>query len=193
MEINMFWDKVIFGEELYNVVLWFLAYSVLGWGVESAYMSLCNHKLTNRGFARGPFCPIYGVGALTVYFALRMYSDNKVLLFVCGSLFATLIEFITAMIMQKVFGEVWWDYHDKPLNYKGILCLESSVAWGFYTLGLFFFLQNVVVDIVKAVPLRIGRIGGGILLIVFLADFFWVLYKEKGSDVRRKWREWREL
>lgn len=189
----MFWDKVIFGEELYNVVLWFLAYSVLGWGVESAYMSLCNHKLTNRGFARGPFCPIYGVGALTVYFALRMYSDNKVLLFVCGSLFATLIEFITAMIMQKVFGEVWWDYHDKPLNYKGILCLESSVAWGFYTLGLFFFLQNVVVDIVKAVPLRIGRIGGGILLIVFLADFFWVLYKEKGSDVRRKWREWREL
>jgi len=173
------WDKVIFQEEVYNIVLWFLTYSILGWLVESIYMSICNHRLTNRGFARGPFCPIYGVGALTVYFALRAFCDNKILLFICGSIFATAIEFFTALIMQKIFGEIWWDYHDKPFNYKGILCLESSIAWGFYTIVLFVFLQNTVVDIVKAVPVRVGRIGGGILLVAFGIDFLVALYKEK--------------
>ena len=58
---------MIFGYDFYHVLLWFLAYSMLGWLVESIYMSICNRKLTNRGFARGPICPIYGVGALTVF------------------------------------------------------------------------------------------------------------------------------
>ena len=55
------WNRVIFGYDFYHVLLWFLAYSMLGWLVESIYMSICNRKLTNRGFARGPICPIYGV------------------------------------------------------------------------------------------------------------------------------------
>jgi len=186
------WNKVILGEEIYNIILWFLTYSMLGWIVESIYMSVCNRKITNRGFARGPFCPIYGVGALTVYFALRAYCDNKILLFICGSMFATLIEFVTAMIMQKIFGEIWWDYHNKPFNYKGILCLESSIAWGFYTIALFVFLQNFVVDLVKAVPVRIGRIGGSVLMIIFLVDFLSSLHKEKQEDINRMWNGWKE-
>ena len=58
--------------------MWFLTYSMMGWLVESIYMSFCNHKITNRGFAKGPFCPIYGFGALTVFFVLRPYSDNSI-------------------------------------------------------------------------------------------------------------------
>ena len=129
------WDKVIFGRDLYHVVLWFLTYSILGWIVESIYMSICNKKWTNRGFSKGPLCPIYGVGALTVYFVLSPYSHNRVLLFFLGAILATTIEWVTARIMERIFGEVWWDYTDKPFNYKGILCLESTLAWGLYKIG----------------------------------------------------------
>ena len=80
----MWWNKVIFGWSAYHVVLWFLVYSIMGWIVESIYMSVCNRKLTNRGFAKGPYCPIYGVGALTVFFILRPYSQNPFTLFVLG-------------------------------------------------------------------------------------------------------------
>ena len=85
----MWWDKVFFGIDGYQFVMWFLTYSMMGWLVESVYMSICNRKLTNRGFVRGPFCPIYGFGALTVFILLRPYSDNNILLFVLGSLCAT--------------------------------------------------------------------------------------------------------
>ena len=153
----MWWDKVIFGMDSYQVVWWFLTYSILGWAVESLYMSFCNRKLTNRGFAKGPFCPIYGVGALTVYFLLRRYESNTLLLFIYGSVLATTLEFLTALLMLRIFGDFWWDYKEKPFNYKGILCVESSIAWGFYTVFLFGFLQKMVVSFVKGIPLSFWK------------------------------------
>lgn len=184
----MWWNRMIFGFDSYHVILWFLTYSILGWVVESIYMSICNKKLTNRGFATGPFCPIYGVGALTVFFALRPYSNNGLVLFILGSLLATTIEFLTAVIMKRVFGEIWWDYNEKPFNYKGVLCLESSIAWGFYTLFLFLFLQRFVEGFVSRIPIQAGKIVGSVLLIVFTIDFLHSLYVEKKEDIpERVW------
>ncbi|MDY4195378.1 MAG: putative ABC transporter permease [Bariatricus sp.] len=179
----MWWNRVIFGVGSYELVMWFLTYGMLGWLVESIYMSFCNKKLTNRGFGRGPFCPIYGVGALTVFFLLRPYSENRVLLFFMGSFFATILEYLTALLMQKVFGEVWWDYNEKPFNYKGIICLESSIAWGFYTLFLFMFLQNTVEEIVALIPLYVGRVAGSVLITVFGMDFLSSFYNVKKDDM----------
>ena len=184
----MWWNRMIFGFDSYHVILWFLTYSILGWVVESIYMSICNKKLTIRGFATGPFCPIYGVGALTVFFALRPYSNNGLVLFILGSLLATTIEFLTAVIMKRVFGEIWWDYNEKPFNYKGVLCLESSIAWGFYTLFLFLFLQRFVEGVVSRIPIQAGKIVGSVLLIVFTIDFLHSLYVEKKEDIpERVW------
>lgn len=181
----MWWNRIILGIDAYELLMWFLMYSMMGWLVESIYMSICNKKLTNRGFARGPFCPIYGVGALTAYFVLRPYSYNNILLFLLGSLCATTLEFLTAMLMKKIFGEIWWDYNEKPFNYKGIICLESSIAWGFYTIFLFMFLQNIVVGLVAAIPRPLGRIAGSLIMVLFLLDFVTSLYREKRGDAGR--------
>ena len=173
------WNRVIFGYDFYHVLLWFLAYSMLGWLVESIYMSICNRKLTNRGFARGPICPIYGVGALTVFSLLKPYSDNLWKLFFFGSLLATTLEYFTAVLMNKIFGEIWWDYTDKPFNYKGILCLESTVAWGFYTLILFAFLQGFVEMLVNSYSYRTGMILATVVILVYGFDFFLHLFRAK--------------
>ncbi len=178
------WNGMIFGNDIYHVVLWFLTYSVLGWFVESVYMSLCNRKLTNRGFAKTPLCPIYGVGALTVYFLLSPYSENRILLFFLGAILATTIEWITARIMEKLFGEIWWDYTEKPFNYKGILCLESTLAWGLYTLILFGILHGFVERIVNAIPFRIGRIAGTLLILMYAVDFIRTFYREKREGIQ---------
>ncbi len=178
----MWWNKIIFGIDGYELVMWFLTYSMMGWLVESIYMSFCNHKITNRGFAKGPFCPIYGFGALTVFFILRPYSDNSILLFFLGSFLATTLEFLTALVMKRIFGEIWWDYHEKPFNYKGIICLESSIAWGFYTLFLFMFLQNMVAAFVAMIPVRAGRMIGNLILIGYIMDFSATIYRQKKEN-----------
>lgn len=185
----MWWNRIIFGIDGYEVVMWFLTYSMMGWLVESIYMSFCNHKITNRGFAKGPFCPIYGFGALTVFFILRPYSDNSILLFFLRSFLATTLEFLTALVMKRIFGEIWWDYHEKPFNYRGIICLESSIAWGFYTLFLFMFLQNIVAAFVAMIPVRAGRAIGNLILIGYIMDFSATIYRQKKENLRESMDE----
>lgn len=185
----MWWNRIIFGIDGYEVVMWFLTYSMMGWLVESIYMSFCNHKITNRGFAKGPFCPIYGFGALTVIFVLRPYSDNSILLFFLGSFLATTLEFLTALVMKHIFGEIWWDYHEKPFNYRGIICLESSIAWGFYTLFLFMFLQNIVAAFVAMIPVRAGRVIGNLILIGYIMDFSATIYRQKKENLQESMDE----
>ena len=185
----MWWNRIIFGIDGYEVVMWFLTYSMMGWLVESIYMSFCNHKITNRGFAKGPFCPIYGFGALTVFFVLRPYSDNSILLFFLGSFLATTLEFLTALVMKHIFGEIWWDYHEKPFNYRGSICLESSIAWGFYTLFLFMFLQNIVAAFVAMIPVRAGRVIGNLILIGYIMDFSATIYRQKKENLQESMDE----
>ena len=185
----MWWNRIIFGIDGYEVVMWFLTYSMMGWLVESIYMSFCNHKITNRGFAKGPFCPIYGFGALTVFFVLRPYSDNSILLFFLGSFLATTLEFLTALVKKRIFGEIWWDYHEKPFNYRGIICLESSIAWGFYTLFLFMFLQNIVAAFVAMIPVRAGRVIGNLILIGYIMDFSATIYRQKKENLQESMDE----
>ena len=188
----MFWTRGRLGTDLYHIVQWFLIYSMLGWLVESIYMSVCNRKLTNRGFMRGPMCPIYGVGALTVYFLLRPVCHNIFLLYFSGALVATSLEYVTAKIMLRIFGEVWWDYSQKPFNYKGILCLESTIAWGFYTLGLFLFLHKGVEYIVNSYSFQTGTRLGSVLILIFSVDFLHCLYLQKKDSLPITFEEIRE-
>ena len=179
----MLWTKAVLGTDVYHIIQWFLIYSILGWVVESIYMSICNRRLTNRGFVKGPICPIYGVGALTVYFLLRPVGDNLYLLYFLGCVIPTLLEYVTARLMPSIFGEVWWDYSEKPFNYKGILCLESTLAWGFYTLGLFLFLHRGVEWVVNRYSFQTGTWLGGIILLLFFLDFLHALYQKKKDSL----------
>lgn len=133
---------------VYNMLAMFLIYSVLGWLVESIYMSICNKKLTNRGFAKGPFCPIYGFGATIGNFLVAPLSNNVVLLYFVSAIGATAFEYMVGIGMKRFLGEVWWDYNNKFLNYQGIICLESTVAWGFYGIIIVRHLNPFLMSIV---------------------------------------------
>lgn len=164
------------GIDSYHLIQWFLVYSVLGWMVESAYMSFCNRRWTNRGVVKGPFCPIYGFGALGVYFLLRPFDGHYIVLYIMGALIATFFEFVVAKVMQRLFGTVWWDYEDKPFNYQGIVCLESTLAWGLYTILLFGFLQQMVERLVNAYPFRVGIMVRNFVFVVYAIDLGHSLY-----------------
>lgn len=150
------WTRELAGYDFYHLVSCFFLFSVLGWIVESIYMSFCNRKLTNRGFMTGPFCPIYGVGAVVGYLILHPLAEHVVALYVAGAILATAFEYLVAKLMQKLFGEVWWDYNEKPCNYKGIICLESTIAWGFYAVIIITFLFDKVMSVIDFLPMAWG-------------------------------------
>ena len=105
----------------------FFLYSFLGWVMECIVIRREKGRWENRGFAHLPFCIIYGFGAMLGFALLRPFSGNYVLLYLVGAVLATLFEYLTARLMLRLFGTFWWDYTNKPFNYKGILCLESPL------------------------------------------------------------------
>ena len=170
------WTRELFGSDVYHLIAAFIIYSVLGWFVESAYMSFCNHRLTNRGFAKGPFCPIYGFGAVIGYLVLNPLSGHYVTLYLTGAFLATTFEYLVGIMMQKLLGEVWWDYTEKPMNYKGIICLESTIAWGFYAIIITMFLHERVLHLFDAWEMADGRILCIVILATVTVDYLIRLY-----------------
>lgn len=179
------WEIKMFGTDVYHLVAAFVIYSMLGWLLESIYMSFCNHKLTNRGFAKSPFCPIYGFGAVIGYLILRPLKKQYILLYLVGAVLATTFEFIVGKVMIRLFGELWWDYNEKPFNYKGIICLESTVAWGFYALGVVCFLQTRIYSFIDKISPKIGIRIISVILLIVLVDYIIQLLKAFKVDLSK--------
>lgn len=84
---------------------------------------------------------------------------------------ATCVEFLAAKLMIRYTGCVWWDYSEKPFNYKGILCLESTLAWGLYTILMFGFLHKVVMAFTDKIGMTTGKI-----LMILLAAYYVIAF-----------------
>lgn len=113
-----------------RIVLLFFIYAFLGWCAEVAFAACKEGRFVNRGFLNGPICPIYGFGVVGVALLLRPLNENLPLLFVGSMIVTTLIEYLTGLILEKVFHTRWWDYSDMPLNIGGYVCLLFSLMWG---------------------------------------------------------------
>lgn len=170
------WTRELFGTDVYHLISAFIIYSVLGWLVESIYMSFCNRKITNRGFGKGPFCPIYGFGGVVGYLILHPLSGKYIRLYLVGALLATLFEYLVGRLMLKIFGEVWWDYNDKPCNYQGIICLESTVAWGFYAIIIIMFLHGRILNFIDRYDVQFGVRACEVILLLVTVDYMIKLY-----------------
>ena len=96
-----------------DYILYFFIYSMLGWVCECLYCGIGAKRFVNRGFLEGPYCPIYGWGALFVLYALRPFRDHIVLLFLAGMVGTSVLEYVTSYVMEKLFHSKWWDYSQR--------------------------------------------------------------------------------
>ncbi len=172
------WTRELFlGMDAYHFVAAFVIYSIIGWFVESVYMSFCEKKIVNRGFGKGPFCPIYGFGALGAFILFTPFYGNYLVIYLLGCLTATVFEYLVAKLMIRFCGDFWWDYNEKPFNYKGIICAESTLAWGIYALIIVHVLHGSVIRLVDKVSVRQGTIGIVIVFSLVAVDYCMQFYK----------------
>ena len=108
--------------------LWLMIYSVIGWVYESTICSIGQRKLINRGFLNGPYCPIYGTGAVLVLLVLGRIQ-NPVLLFFAGAVLTCSLEYLTSWLMEKLFHARWWDYSKRKFNIGGRVCLIGAIVF----------------------------------------------------------------
>ncbi len=151
-------------------LLFFFIYSVLGWLWEMLYVSPRERKLVNRGFLHGPWLPIYGFAGIIIIAATRHIADHTVLVFLCGLIGGTALEYFSGALIDKLFNVRYWDYSNRPLNIKGYIWLPYCIAWGFLAIIFTKYIQPFVKGIVFAVPPLIEEDIVFVLLILFSAD-----------------------
>lgn len=157
----------------YNWIEWFLffyMYCFLGWIWESCFVSVRKRRWINRGFLNGPMLPIYGFGAIAVLMITIPVSDRLSLVFVYGLVGATILEYCTGAVMERLFQVRYWDYSKQKLNIKGYICLTSSLAWGGFSVLIIRFIHQPIVYIVRRIPQ--GSMNGmaGIIGIILAYD-----------------------
>ncbi|MFQ8687119.1 MAG: putative ABC transporter permease [Lachnospirales bacterium] len=158
----------------YNVLTFFMIfyiYCFLGWCFESTYVSIKSKKWVNRGFMKGPFLPIYGVGAVIILFATVPAMSNPFLVYVLSVISATVLEYCTGIVMEKLFKVRYWDYSKNFLNYKGYICLKSSITWGFMGILITYIVNEPVARFIDSLSNVIILIVVVILTVFFVVDF----------------------
>lgn len=118
----------------YHWLTFFYIYCFFGWIFESTYVSLKQHHFVNRGFLRLPMLPLYGTGAVMMLWVSLPVKDNLLLVYFSGVVAATLLEYVTGYVMERLFKVRYWDYSSQKFNLHGYICLTSSIAWGFLTI-----------------------------------------------------------
>ncbi len=131
---------------------YFYMYCFLGWVFESTYVSIRSRRWVNRGFLHGPMLPIYGSGAVMMLFVSAPFHENLILTYFAGLVGATLLELLVGWGIEKIFKVRYWDYSNQKINYKGYICLSSSIVWGFFTIMMNEILHPRILSIVDMIP-----------------------------------------
>jgi uncharacterized membrane protein len=143
-------------KDLYFALWAFLIYGFYGVLVEMTFCYAKQYKgvIESRcGLLYLPLSPIYGLGGVAVSVFLLPYVDNPFALFFLGMAVCTVLEYVASFVMEKLFGSVFWDYSEKPLNLQGRICLQYSLYWGFLGLLLIYVLDPATLRLVEGWPL----------------------------------------
>ena len=151
-------------------LLFFYIYCFFGWIFESTYVSLKQRHFVNRGFLHGPFLPLYGSGAVVMLLVSIPVENNPVLVYFAGCIAATALEYVTGVCMEALFKVRYWDYSDKKFNYKGQICLGSTLAWGCLTVLLVYVIHRPIERFVLGLPYRFALMATYAVTVVMAVD-----------------------
>ncbi|WP_167956724.1 putative ABC transporter permease [Anaerosporobacter faecicola] len=160
----------IFGFEFYYIFYTFILYSVFGWIYETCLVSVKQKEFVNRGFLNGPIIPIYGAGAVLICIILDPVSKNLLLVFLGGMLLATILEFLTSYVMEKLFHAKWWDYSQYKFNIQGRICPIVSVFWGILSVLMTVFLKPISNALIHKIPKKPGEILAFVIFALVVID-----------------------
>lgn len=178
-------------KNLKNYFIFFILYSVLGW-IYEVFLEVVIYQwgFNNRGVLFGPYCPIYGVGALIFIICLsrilrlkgsRIFKVLKpIVIFILVMVIATSLELMTSYILEFLIGSwPWQTYKDYKINFQGRIALSPSIRFGIggvlilYIIQPFFdFVLRKIKDKAKNVIFIIFAGVFGLDLFIRLLKFF---------------------
>ena len=164
-----------------ELFLYFMIYSVIGW-IYEVFLEVVVYRwgFTNRGVLFGPYCPVYGFGA--IIFVLLIYNHIKdlkgkkriisiPLVFLACMVIATLLELFTSYLCEFFMGSwPWQTYKDYAINFQGRIALSPSIRFGIGGVVFLYLIQPLLELMTKKLGEKKVNVTSIILLIIILID-----------------------
>lgn len=146
----------ILGYSIWKILAYFIVYSIIGFIIETLYGMITKGTIESRqGFIYGPFCPIYGVGAVAMILCLQYFNKNSGRLFIGGFLVGSVVEYILSFLGETMLHLKWWDYSDRPFNLNGRICIYFSVLWGLLAVFFMSYFHPKVDNLIEHIKLKV--------------------------------------
>ena len=170
---------------IYRILAYFIIYSIVGFIVETLYALVVYGTLESRqGFLYGPFCPIYGVGALAIILTLKNLQLDVHKLFIGGFLVGGVTEYLVSLIGEYVLNVNWWDYSDRFLNINGRVCFAGLLFFGVGGIICAFFITPYLIIKISNFRYSNRLLLALVLIILFIIDNCCSLRKpNKGRNI----------
>ena len=161
---------IIFGIDIRVYFLLFMIYAILGWCMEVTCKLIQYKRFINRGFLIGPYCPIYGYGAILITFLLKKYTNDPIALFFMAIIICGTLEYLTSYFMEKIFKARWWDYSQKKFNINGRVCLNTIIPFGLLGLFIMYVSNPFFISKIEMLPQMWLNILFWALLAIYIVD-----------------------
>ena len=164
--------KGIFGYSFWQILEYFIVYSILGYVIETLYGLLTKGVIESRqSMLYGPFCCIYGLGAICLLCIPKSAKKNNWTLFIAGFIIGSVVEYIVSWVGEVIFNIKWWNYSNFPLNINGRVCVYFSIFWGILTICLNKVINPTVDKVLGKVPIKILHVLTVIIMVFMGFDF----------------------
>lgn len=159
---------------LTDYIFIFFIFSVIGWLIEVSLKSIQFHRFINRGFLVGPYCPIYGLGALLIVMSnewLGKYDSSNAIIFLNSLLICGIVEYFVSYFLEKFYHARWWDYTNKPMNLHGRIWIGNLILFGIGGLAIVNIFNPLFLSIFYRMDLKYRKITAIIIAILMFSDY----------------------
>lgn len=148
---------------------YFVIFSIIGLFVETIYCYVTTGVLESRkGLLIGPFCPVYGIGAVILIITTYRLKDSNFKIFLVGAVVGGIVEYLISFILEAIYGIRFWEYSYLKYNLNGRICIVYSLFWGILSIVLIRWVKPVIDKLISKIPKR--NIIEKILLVFLILD-----------------------
>ena len=177
----------------FDKLIWvFLISSILGALIEMVYCYALDGFWMNRSsLLYGPFSVVWGAGAVLLTVTLQKFAGNDRKVFLAGFVIGGVYEYSCSVLSELVFGTVFWDYSEMPLNIGGRTNVWYCIAWGILSVVWINIIYPKMSRLIEKLPALYGKIiTWAIILIMFcncmLTATAMVRYTERQTEPEQK-------
>ncbi len=156
--------------EISQYFLFMIFCSFGGWLIEVVGELIKSKKFVNRGFLICPICPIYGVGSGAIALLLSKYENDLFVVFTVSMVLCGTIEYMTSLMLEKIFNSRWWDYSDSRFNINGRICLGNLILFGLAGVMIVKFLAPGFMSAISRFPENVICTVAIIMFVILVID-----------------------